>query len=125
MIMAIWGALAKAGAGMLKGKAKKVAADKLLGRGKKKPQKPKNPFGPKPVLMVYFDFWIATPNNLIYLPYGETIRIPPGGDSKMHHPQPARIRDELTICWEEIRTGGGGSVLDGRTWTEPPKPHPC
>ena len=32
--------LAKAGAGMLKGKAKKIAANKLLGRGKKKPQKP-------------------------------------------------------------------------------------
>ena len=38
--MAIWGAVAKAGAGMLKGKAKKIAANKLLGRGKKKPQKP-------------------------------------------------------------------------------------
>jgi len=34
--MAIWGAVAKAGAGMLKGGAKKVAADKLLGRGKGK-----------------------------------------------------------------------------------------
>ena len=38
--MAIWGAVAKAGAGMLKGGAKKIAANKLLGRGKKKPQKP-------------------------------------------------------------------------------------
>ena len=38
--MAIWGAVAKAGAGMLKGGAKKIAAKKLLGRGKKKPQKP-------------------------------------------------------------------------------------
>ena len=38
--MAIWGAVAKAGAGMLKGKAKKIAANKLLVRGKKKPQKP-------------------------------------------------------------------------------------
>ena len=32
--------LAKAGAGMLKGGAKKIATNKLLGRGKKKPQKP-------------------------------------------------------------------------------------
>ena len=32
--------LAKAGAGMLKGGAKKIASKKLLGRGKKKPQKP-------------------------------------------------------------------------------------
>ena len=38
--MAIWGAVAKAGAGMLKGGAKKIASKKLLGRGKKKPQKP-------------------------------------------------------------------------------------
>ena len=38
--MAIWGAVAKAGAGMLKGGAKKIAANKLLGKGKKKPQKP-------------------------------------------------------------------------------------
>ena len=38
--MAIWGAVAKAGAGMLKGGAKKISANKLLGRGKKKPQKP-------------------------------------------------------------------------------------
>tara|TARA_B100000686_G_scaffold120861_1_gene127888 strand:- start:4356 stop:6476 length:2121 start_codon:yes stop_codon:yes gene_type:complete len=38
--MAIWGVVAKAGAGMLKGGAKKIAANRLLGRGKKKPQKP-------------------------------------------------------------------------------------
>ena len=38
--MAIWGAVAKAGAGMLKGGAKKIAANKLLGRGKKNPQNP-------------------------------------------------------------------------------------
>ena len=35
-----WGMLAKGAMGAIKGGAKKVAADKLLGRGKKKPQKP-------------------------------------------------------------------------------------
>ena len=38
--MAIWGALAKGAMGAAKGGAKKIAANKLLGRGKKKPQKP-------------------------------------------------------------------------------------
>ena len=38
--MAIWGALAKGAIGAVKGGAKKIAANKLLGRGKKKPQKP-------------------------------------------------------------------------------------
>ena len=35
-----WGMLAKGAMGAIKGGAKKVAANKLLGRGKKKPQKP-------------------------------------------------------------------------------------
>ena len=35
-----WGMLAKGAMGAIKGGAKKIAGDKLLGRGKKKPQKP-------------------------------------------------------------------------------------
>ena len=35
-----WGMVAKGAMGAIKGGAKKIAGDKLLGRGKKKPQKP-------------------------------------------------------------------------------------
>ena len=37
-----WGMVAKGAMGAIKGGAKKIAGDKLLGRGKKKPKKPQS-----------------------------------------------------------------------------------